>query len=621
MNNFMARWFAASRSSLKSACSIIRFSYREGKLFFCAAVGLTLVSGVIPVAQVYVTKLFVDQAALIFSAGPQHWPLGVQLLLLQALLLVSGTVLQQWHQLVMFRWQQRLNYALEHLVNKKATEVSLLIYDSSDFYDRLRRASSGIGQRSAGFVQQLLVILQSVLTLAGYAILLIQVQGLLLLAIVIMVAPSYLLHMWGGRKKMLQFRFLSPSFRKTMYYQETMRDRQAGKEIRMFQTGPFLLSRWGQWTKTYQDEQYRLEKKIFLFRGAVDVFTACITTAIAGYMLYLGMIGRLSLGFFVSVTQAVVSSGQLFDRIAYASGEIVEDMMSFNDLFALLNEGGQDTAVSEAAAAAQETAALDGDGLDVVFERVSFQYPNSAAPALRNLSFRIANGERIAIVGENGSGKSTLARCLLGLYPVAVGTVKYNGVPLTHLPDQAIRQATTAAFQDYMKYEMTVRENIAMGHSTYDADDAIWQAARRSRADELIGELDGGLDHQLGVLFDQGRELSGGQWQKIALSRTLIREHAKLIVFDEPTASIDPKTELDIMESLLTAAEGRTTVLITHRLGCCTVVDRILVLHEGELVEEGTHAQLMARGGRYAQMYHAQTKWYKTENAPTQTLL
>jgi ATP-binding cassette subfamily B protein len=253
----------------------------------------------------------------------------------------------------------------------------------------------------------------------------------------------------------------------------------------------------------------------------------------------------------------------------------------------------------------------DSDSCAIAFENVRFAYPGSERCVLDGVNLLIEPGERIALVGENGAGKTTLAKLLLGLYRPTEGRILVNGRDLVDIDRVTWRKRASAVFQDFYQYHLTVRENIAFGNLER-ADDraAIERAAQLSGADGVVASLPNGYDTLLGKAFEDGTDLSVGQWQKIAVARAYMRD-ARVLVLDEPTAALDAKAEVGIYRQFRDASQGKTSLLISHRLGSARLADRIIVLANGRISEQGSHAELMARGGQYATMLGIQAKWYQ----------
>nr|WP_225445708.1 ABC transporter ATP-binding protein [Paenibacillus arenosi] len=243
-------------------------------------------------------------------------------------------------------------------------------------------------------------------------------------------------------------------------------------------------------------------------------------------------------------------------------------------------------------------------------QEITFQYPNSTQSILKDISLQIKPGQRVAIVGHNGAGKSTLVKCLIGLYTPQEGTVMYDGVPIIELDPTTYRQRITAVFQDYMQYQLSVRENIGFGQLNHiDNEEELIEAARKSGLGGWVLEQSQGVDTPLGVMFEGGQELSQGQWQKIALSRAFFRD-AEIVVLDEPTASMDPMAEAELFRLFSSLTANKISLMVSHRLGSCKHADLILVLDQGRVIEQGNHRELMQMGGLYATMFHAQAELY-----------
>ncbi|MGW9125707.1 ABC transporter ATP-binding protein [Paenibacillus chitinolyticus] len=246
----------------------------------------------------------------------------------------------------------------------------------------------------------------------------------------------------------------------------------------------------------------------------------------------------------------------------------------------------------------------------IEIKQLSFKYPSHNDYVLENVSFKINIGEKIAIVGDNGAGKSTLAKCLVGLYEVENGKIIFDDIELREMDLAEYRNHVAVLFQDFVHYYLKIRENIAVGNiSKLQDDNELKLAAEMANLTNLVNKCEDGLDTELGNLFEEGTELSGGQWQKVALSRVFLR-NAEIIVLDEPTASLDPMTEAEIFKQFINAAKNKTAIFITHRLGSCRFADRILVLKNGRIVEQGSHNELIYSKGEYARMFHTQAHNY-----------
>lgn len=324
--------------------------------------------------------------------------------------------------------------------------------------------------------------------------------------------------------------------------------------------------------------------------------------------------GRLSIGAFVAYLSATNQLGSSIGMVILGIAMIDGDLRYMQDVFDYLDldEEMPDQRTISSVPTANSSGEKPSPMPTIRFEQVTFAYPHTAESVLRGISFTLQPGERIALVGANGAGKSTLAKLLLGLYQPTSGRITIDGVDLATLPPHWWYTQATAVFQNYAQYELTVQENIGFGNLSFLEDRwAIQTAAARSGADAVVAMLPSGYDTFLGKAYDeQGEDLSIGQWQKLALARAYLRD-ATVLVLDEPTAVLDARAEVDVYRQFRDAAQGRTTLLISHRLGSARLADRILVIDQGQITEEGRHEELIAQGGRYAELYSIQAAWYR----------
>jgi ABC-type multidrug transport system fused ATPase/permease subunit len=401
------------------------------------------------------------------------------------------------------------------------------------------------------------------------------------------------------------------------YLESLMLERAAAAEIRLFRLQSYFLNRWRQIFQRLRDGR---------LRRAHAEMNALILPVIVEQLMYgvvivgvvvLVTLGRMTVGALVAYLGAVERF--LAANFALLTGitEIDTDLRYLRDLLGYLEldeeqaaavpAGSGNGALSPAPATAQSS------GIPAIrFEGVSFAYPGSSAPALHDVSFALGPGERIALVGINGAGKTTLVKLLLGLYQPTAGRILVDGQDLALIDPQAWRPRVAAVLQDYVKYELTARENIGFGDlRRLDDMAAIRGAAARSGADAVVAELPAAYETHLGkVYYDDGHDLSIGQWQKLAIARAYLRDAAVLLL-DEPTAALDAKAEAAVYERFRDMAQGRSVLFISHRLGSARLADRILVLDDGRIVQQGRHAELVAEGGLYADLFSIQAEWYR----------
>jgi ATP-binding cassette subfamily B protein len=320
---------------------------------------------------------------------------------------------------------------------------------------------------------------------------------------------------------------------------------------------------------------------------------------------------ELTLGEFTSYSTIIFQIFSMFQALSFQFGGMLTNARHINEFKEFIKMEEDHTFAPSSCSASfplQEGISL---------QNVSFMYPNQDREVLSNISFTIKPGEKIAIVGDNGAGKSTLIKCLIGLYRVSNGKISYNNINVNDISRHELQKHVSVIFQDFVKYDMSVKENIGVGNiEEIDNEVRMMHIMQKTDLGDTVNRLSDGLNTKLGYTFKEGRTLSGGEWQKIAISRALFK-HAEIFILDEPTAALDPIAESGLLEKFMSIIENNTGIVISHRLGFCRFADRVIVLREGKLVEEGSHVDLISKNGIYAKMYEAQSKWY-TDVAVTQ---
>ncbi|WP_409345525.1 ABC transporter ATP-binding protein [Paenibacillus sp. MBLB4367] len=560
-----------------------------------------LILSFIPLINVWITIKLIDSVTSLFKTNENLY-ISITYLVFQLFIMLFEKAVTAIDRLALLQLQQKTRYRLNDLIAQKASRISLLYFDQADFHDHLRRASSG--QKGIEMIEIIVRIMQQSITLCSFMILLVQLHYFFLIAVLLLSVPSFVAYLYTGQLKFTQIFQQTPEARKESYLFGLLNGKEASGEIRVFGTDQYLRSIWHSVFWKNANEQFQLEKKsskLFLWTDGINI---CALTGAIGVLIWHGTRVSFSIGQYMAYSQALLAIQNHIQVLTGNAARLFEYSLSANELYSFLQlpEEKRSTAFQAMPYPIQKGVFVDG---------LSFHYPGRQDPTLKNITFHVEAGKKVVIVGENGAGKTTLIKCLIGLYPVREGYIAFDDVDIKEIAEAELRKHISAIFQDYVKYQLTVRENIGFGDIEFLFDMAKMEAAAsKGGADEVIKHLPQGFDMQLGSAFNGGRELSIGQWQKIALSRAFFKD-SQIIILDEPTAALDPLVEAAVFEKFKMLTEGRTSFFISHRLGSCRLADHILVLKNGELVEQGNHEQLMALNQEYAKMFHMQAKWYQ----------
>ncbi len=591
---------ARLRASFSQTGRTLAMVWRSSPGGTVALAALTLVAAAIPPAIAYVGKIIID---VVMAARADHsavWWVGVEL----GLVVVSAAA-ERALGLVRTIVGSRLGIDVNVMILQKALTLELRHFENPEFYDKLTRARREASIRPLSLIQENFQILRNSLTLAGYIAFLVSFSGWTVLALLVATIPAFVAEarFSGAAFRMRNWR--SPEARRLNYLEYVIANDEHAKEVKLFGLGPLLLGRY----RALAEQFYRDDKALAV-RRAFWAYGLSLLSTIAFYGCYAAIAvatvrGRISIGEMTLCVVAFRQGQQAFQSILAAVGGMYEDNLYMSNLFDYL-------AIPQATARAPvEVAAPAAVGQGIAFEDVGFRYPDSDVWALRHVTLVIPQGQSLALVGSNGAGKTTFIKLLTRLYEPTEGRITLDGRDLRDWDETALRRRIGVIFQDFNQYQLLLRENIGVGSVEHlEQKDRIERAVERGGAREMVAGLGDGLDSQLGRWFKSGVELSGGQWQKVALARAFMREEADILVLDEPTAALDAEAEHAVFQRFRTLAAGRTTILISHRFPTVRMADTILVLDKGEVVERGTHEELLAAGARYAQLFALQARGY-----------
>jgi len=583
----------------------LRLVWQSGPGWTVASLALLVVQAVLPLLTLYLIKLVVDAVAVaIPDKGVAFGPVAVLVGLAGAVALVSA-VCRSLAGFVSEGQAQAVTDHMHDILHAKAVEVDLEHYENSQYHDTLQRALQEASFRPTHILNGLIQVAQSGIALLVMAGLLFSFHWGVAVILFLAAVPGVILR---ARYAGLSYRWQrqhTTTERRAWYFHWLLTGIVHAKEVRLFDLGPLFRRRFRDTRTHLRRERLRLSTK----RSAADLAgQSSLILAVFGayaFIAYRAVQGAITIGDLVMYYQAFQRGQDFLREMLTGLAGLYEDHLFLRSVYEFLD---LERKVLEPPAPKAVPRPMRAG---IVFDHVSFHYPTGTRKVLQDVSLTIRPGESVALVGENGSGKTTLIKLLCRLYDPTGGTITVDGVDVRDFATAALRREIGVIFQDYAQYQVTAKENIWFGNVEAATDhDRIVAAARRSGADEVIKGLKHGYDTVLGKWLEDGEELSIGEWQKVALARAFMRD-AQIVVLDEPTSALDAKAEYEVFERFRRLAEGRTTILISHRLSTVKMADRIYVLGDGRIVESGTHDQLVREGGRYGRLYETQARQYR----------
>ena len=606
--------------ALRYLPQLVRLVWQTHRGYTATMVVLRLVRAFVPVATLWVAKLIIDQVVLLTREPGTPLTDLWRVVALELGIVVAGELLARASALVESLLGDLFSNHISVRLMRHAATLDLQQFEDPDFYDHLERARRQTTAR-IGLIAMLLAMGQDLITLATLGAALVVHNPWLLLLLTVAILPSFLgeTH-FAALSYSLLFR-RTPERRELDYLRYVGASDKTAKEVQMFGLAGWLTDRYAALAQRYYEENRKLSIRkgivsaLLSFVGTLGYYGAYVT------ILLRAVAGAITLGTLTFLASAFARSRDLIQRLLLSASDIYEQSLYLKDLFVFFEM--RPTIASKPGALRVPRPMREG----FVFEDVGFQYPGSDRWAIRHVSFAIAPGERIALVGENGAGKTTITKLIARLYDPSEGRILLDGVDLRDYDLASLREAIGVIFQDFVRYDMRFDENVGVGEidgvtayldSVRDAKDngsstpppALVDASERSLASTLLPRFTRGYRQMLGRRFDDGVDLSGGEWQKIALARAYMHE-AQLLILDEPTAALDARAEYEVFVRFNQLMAGRMAVVISHRFSTVRMADRIVVLGDGRVLEEGTHENLLARDGLYAELFEMQAAGYR----------
>jgi ATP-binding cassette subfamily B protein len=590
-------------AALKNVPPVLKILWESGPAVVAWGIILRLIVAGLPVLIGYVSAWILGHVKLVIDHQPLPprfwWMVGAEVALA-----VASNAINRVIDYLDSLLADRYTFSVSIRVMKQAANLDLTTYEDPVFYDRLERARVQATDRLA-MIQMMGRLMQQVITTAIFTGILMFHSPWLVLLLTLGVLPSFLgethYAFLGYAKNFRQ----TPAKRQMDYLRQAAGSREGAKELKLYNLAGYFTGRFTTLSKEIYDENVDLSRRKLFWGGILTMIGTLGYYGSYVFVIWRAIEGRLDMTTLLFLTTSIIQASSNLQQVFSTASGIADQALFLTDLIAFFDM--KPTVVSKPDGKLMPRPIKRG----FEFRNVSFAYPGTTRRVLKDFNFTLSPGERVALIGENGQGKTTVVKLITRLYDPTEGQILLDGIDLREYKLEDLHHEIGVIFQDFMRYEMTARENIAVGRvERQHTEEEIRQAAEKSLAASVIAKLEKGYDQQLGRRFETGVELSGGEWQRVALARAYLRD-AQLLILDEPTAALDAKSELEVFERFAELTKDKMALLISHRFSTVRMADRIVVLSGGQLVEEGNHQQLMALGRLYAEMFEMQAASYR----------
>jgi ATP-binding cassette subfamily B protein len=600
---------ARLREAFADLWNAFRLAWTSSPSLLLISFALTLVQGLIPTITLYLTGQMIDAVTQTIEAGQAanllQSPSVITLIVVVAVLTFASFAVSSLASYIHERLSHTVTMSVTDRIQAKSIEIDLAYYENAGFYDQLHRAQVRAPFLPQQVVDTLLQFARDTFLMIGVIVLLFSINPLTLFLLLILAVPVLLIRVRFSRLIFELEQRLTEKERRLNYLNMLVTVGGFTKEQKIFNWGGYMRRQF----QTEQQDVFSQRLKLTMRRSVAELLAQLL--AVAALFISFALVANDALAGTLTIGGLVIAF-QAFQRGQSTAISVLSGIARLYDYRLFLRSFYEFLALKVQVAQPAEPQLLPQPIREGIrFEQVGFRYQQSDQPVLQGVDLTIKPGEIVALVGENGAGKSTLVKLLCRLYDPTEGRITLDGIDLRDLDLHALRRMITVVFQDYSHYQFTAWENIWISDTEHAPDrQKIVAAAQASGADALIAQLRNGYDSPLGELFSGARDLSMGQWQKIALARAFMRD-AQLVILDEPSSSLDVMAEHELIERFRQIVVGRSGLIISHRLSTVRMVSRILVLDQGRIAESGTHDELMALGGIYTRLFETQSQYYR----------
>lgn len=601
----------ASKQRLGSFLATVRWAlslvWESSPSLAVAGIVVRIVQGLLPLVVLYLTKLLIDTVTDALKTPTDDPSLTRILMILGGIAGVAAVtvILTALGGLLSRTQAQIVTDHMYALIQAKSVEVDLEYYENAQYHDTLHRAQQEASYRPTAVLNAVLQLGQNMISLVAMGAVLWWLHWGVIPILILAAVPYLIVRLQQSNRLFVWERERTPLERKAWYVHMLLTQAVAAKEVRLFDLGARLRQWFLEARSVLCRERIALEWRWALSASVAQLIGVAGIFGVYSFVAIRTLQGQFSVGDLVICFQAVQRASGFLESV----GQSVANLYENNLFLTTLNEflGVQSRLRISMSQRAFPHPMSEG----IVFDHVSFQYPHEERVAIRDFTFSIRRGEHVAFVGANGAGKTTLVKLLCRLYDPSKGCITIDGTDLRDYPIANVREAVSVIFQDFVKFQLLAKDNIALGVRSSGIDHSVVvQAAKQAGVHEVIERLPHGYESLLGKLFDGGHELSIGEWQKVALARAILRD-SQILILDEPTSAMDAKAEAELFERFHELAQGRTAILISHRLSTVKMVDRIFVIDQGQIVEQGTHDELMRQHGLYTSLFLTQAQHYQ----------